>query len=133
DPALMDLYINGIYTELPWLLNEFEFLSEQSDHSYLFTMMDISDETKPNWYQDKYKYKSGNLTVNGGLLDWWGYSAIRKMNVFLERVPDSPYDEDVKIKRIAEVRFLRAFSYFAMVKRYGGVPLITKVQSLQDT
>jgi hypothetical protein len=33
---------------------------------------------------------------------------------------------------MAEARFLRAFSYFSMVKRYGGVPLITKAQSISQ-
>src|SRR5690606_13256836 len=87
----------------------------------------------PNWYKGQNKYKLGGLNVGGGLMEWWGYSAIRKMNEFLERAPSSGYGEDVRIKRIAEVRFLRAFSYFAMAKRYGGVPLITKVQSLTDS
>ncbi|WP_158839578.1 RagB/SusD family nutrient uptake outer membrane protein [Polaribacter sp. L3A8] len=35
-------------------------------------------------------------------------------------------------KKILEARFLRAYIYFDMVKRYGGVPLITKVQKADD-
>ena len=33
---------------------------------------------------------------------------------------------------MAEARFLRAFNYFAMVKRYGAVPLITVLQNMDD-
>lgn len=40
--------------------------------------------------------------------------------------------DELKKTRTAEARFLRAFSYFAMVKRYGGVPLITNAQSIDD-
>lgn len=29
---------------------------------------------------------------------------------------------------IAEARFIRAFHYFNLVKRYGGVPIVTEVQ-----
>ncbi len=34
--------------------------------------------------------------------------------------------------KLAEARFLRAFVYFEMVKRYGSVPIITKVQNQND-
>ena len=42
-------------------------------------------------------------------------------------IAGSPYTvaEELKNERVAEARFLRAYNYFAMVKRYGGVPLIT--------
>src|SRR5690606_1363716 len=63
-------------------------------------------------------------------LQWWGnaYYTIRNLNNFIERAAGSSISNVEE--RIAEARFLRAFCYFAMVKRYGGVPLITKVQSL---
>jgi hypothetical protein len=41
--------------------------------------------------------------------------------------------KDLAELRVAEARFLRAYIYFSMVKRYGGVPLITKVQQLDDS
>lgn len=134
DPTLMDLYINGIYTELPWLYNEMTQLgtSASGNHGEYFGPQDIADEAMSIWYPTYYPFKSGGLSDGGGLFDWWGYNAIRLMNDFIERAPDSSYPNEIKDKRIAEVRFLRAFSYFALVKRYGGVPLITKVQSLKD-
>ena len=56
---------------------------------------------------------------------------VRSMNLS-RKVPDSPLSQELKDTRVAEARFLRAFSYFAMVKRYGGVPLILKAQQLTD-
>jgi hypothetical protein len=47
------------------------------------------------------------------------------LNEFIQKVPNSPVDETFKTNRVAEARFLRAYAYFAMVKRYGGVPLMT--------
>lgn len=134
DPVLMDLYLNGVYTELTWFLNDYSYLSSPpgDDHSYLFTVMDVSDEAMPNWYTSQSKFKTGSLSIGGGLMEWWGYPTIRKINEYLERVPASPYEAKVKEQRLAEARFLRAFSYFALVKRYGGVPLITKTQSIND-
>src|SRR5690606_27836179 len=72
------------------------------------------------------------ITISGGVLDWWesSYSAIRTLNEFIKRVPEAPVDENFRKVRTAEARFLRAFSYFSMVKRYGGVPLITEPQDI---
>ena len=95
----------------------------------------IADEGKSGWaIVDVFGYKIGGLSVNGGLLEWWEYPyyIIRNLNQFIERVPNSPIDADLAKMRMAEARFLRAFNYFAMVKRYGGVPLITKQQNLND-
>jgi starch-binding outer membrane protein, SusD/RagB family len=60
----------------------------------------------------------------------WGlydYTYIRDLNLFIERATAATkLTDDVKNGFIAEGRFLRANFYFEMVKRMGGVPLITK-------
>jgi len=56
---------------------------------------------------------------------WYNYGLVRKTNYFLDRLADSPVAEADKLTRQGEARFLRAFAYFNMVKRYGGVPLLT--------
>ncbi|MFT4153677.1 RagB/SusD family nutrient uptake outer membrane protein [Parafilimonas sp.] len=56
----------------------------------------------------------------------WDYTYIHDLNLFIER--DSAATEltdDNKARFLAEGRFLRASYYFEMVKRMGGVPLIT--------
>lgn len=59
---------------------------------------------------------------------WWGYNAVRQVNMFMEKLSKGNLSEDQKKNYLAEARFLRAFYYFSMVKRYGGVPIIEKVQ-----
>lgn len=57
----------------------------------------------------------------------WDYSYIRDLNLFIQR--DSAATELTpgdKARFLAEGRFLRASYYFEMVKRMGGVPLITE-------
>jgi hypothetical protein len=63
---------------------------------------------------------------------FWAYSQVRKTNEFFARIDDAPIDADAKKTLKGEVRFLRAFLYFDMVKRYGGVPIITTPQSLDE-
>lgn len=57
----------------------------------------------------------------------WDYGYIRDINLFIERATASTgLNEGDKKRFIAEGRFLRAAYYFEMVKRMGGVPLVTK-------
>lgn len=93
----------------------------------------IADEGTWGFYPQQWNYKF-NLDINGGLLEWWenSYIIIRQLNVFIEKVADAPIDGTEKAKLLAEARFLRAYNYFSMVKRYGGVPLILKAQNLDE-
>ena len=68
-----------------------------------------------------------------GPLNYWRYNDIRKINIFIQQVePSEAFDAEYKTKRLAEARWLRAYFYFNMAIRYGGVPLITTVQNLDD-
>lgn len=65
-------------------------------------------------------------------LDYWPYDNIRSINEILEILEGANFDQKLVIKKSAEARWLRAFMYFEMVKRYGGVPLITKPQRIDQ-
>ncbi|MCJ8208635.1 RagB/SusD family nutrient uptake outer membrane protein [Mucilaginibacter sp. RS28] len=57
----------------------------------------------------------------------WDYGYIRDLNLFIQRLNASNgLAASDKTRFIAEARFLRANYYFEMVKRMGGVPLITE-------
>ena len=70
--------------------------------------------------------------TGAGLLDYWAYTAIRQINEFIEGMAASNFEDAYKNQKISEARFLRGFIYHQMVKRFGGVPIITKVQKLTD-
>jgi hypothetical protein len=138
DPALINAYLTQIYFGMPVLGNDCSgtgpFNGDGSWHA--FDINDVSDESFPQFRDwnpsNAFTFKYGNLNINGGLLDWWGYNTVRNINQFLEKLPSSPLPAaDIKSK-LAEARFLRAFCYFSMVKRYGGIPLITKVQDANE-
>lgn len=67
-------------------------------------------------------------------MEYWenAYEINRVLNEFLEGMGASSFSAQYKDERIAEARFLRAFNYFFMVKRYGGVPLILNSQKMSD-
>ena len=58
----------------------------------------------------------------------WGYNVIRGYNEFLLNMKNSTLDENLKNRRMAECRFLRALHYFNLAMRLGGVPIITEPQ-----
>ncbi|WP_295712657.1 RagB/SusD family nutrient uptake outer membrane protein [Mucilaginibacter sp.] len=72
----------------------------------------------------------GDLTVNS--IDYWPYANIRSINLLLQKVPGAPYPQSDKNSLQGQALFLRAWTYFQMVSRYGGVPLVLTPQSLTD-
>ncbi|MGD9555421.1 MAG: RagB/SusD family nutrient uptake outer membrane protein [Mangrovibacterium sp.] len=62
------------------------------------------------------------------------YEAIRNANLVLKYVPPIEMDETVKKALLGEARFLRALSYYLLVRSWGGVPLRTEpVESVSQT
>jgi len=56
----------------------------------------------------------------------WDYGFIRDIQVAIDGIDGSAtLTTDQKTQFLAELRFLRAFDYFEMVKRMGGVPLVS--------
>ena len=63
---------------------------------------------------------------------WTGaYEVIRYANDFISNIPD--YERELgkeNVERwLGEARFIRAFTYFELAKRYGGVPILDKIQT----
>lgn len=76
-------------------------------------------------------------SVLGGTRQWedilfnWAafYQVIEQCNIVLEnahRVPDNQFIRYNRDLYVAEARFIRAFTYFYMVRVWGNVPLVTK-------
>ncbi len=60
------------------------------------------------------------------------YKTIRATNEALMNLETSPLEESYKNDIIAKIRYIRAFTYFDVVRRYGAIPLLTVAQSLDD-
>lgn len=86
-------------------------------------------------------YKNAQGQMSGELFGWnvgmaeagfgyWPYTDIRNVNVFINNFPNykDKYDAATYNSLMGEARFLRAFFYEGMAKRYGGVPIVTDVQ-----
>lgn len=131
DQALIDAYIYELYNQLPLHMNSVGWAWNPSGAAVYFPMVICDEAVQQGTYWNHHtKWNQGLEDASNTYDQWWGYATIRKMNEFLEKIKDAGVGEDIKNTRMAEVRFLRAFAYFELVKRYGGVPLIDKVQQI---
>jgi hypothetical protein len=71
--------------------------------------------------------------TNGYVTGPWNgyYSIITRSNLILDKVPAIEMDETQKAQILAEAKFLRAFSYFNLIRLYGDVPLVTTPEEQQ--
>ena len=96
---------------------------------------------------DVYKLAIGRYTANSrvGSDMGWGtyYEGIRKTNILIANIDYVPFnlmyidsrgeEQPLNVSMKAEARFMRAFFYFQLMQRYGGVPLIgDKILKLED-
>jgi starch-binding outer membrane protein, SusD/RagB family len=80
-------------------------------------------------------FNNGNLTpAYGPVRDLWStsYVKIAKCNNFLSNIDGVIMDPDRKAQMKAEVRTIRAYDYFYLAFLWGDVPLVTKVQTIQE-
>ena len=77
---------------------------------------------------NNYVFTPETMSSTGNLLDAWtgGYERIRRINEFLESMrKHSTFSAEENAKLEAQARFFRAFVYFQLAKRHGGVILYT--------
>ncbi len=72
-------------------------------------------------------------SLNSDLNDDWSnnYTTIQRVNLLLDKLAEAPLTDIEKKLFAAEAKFLRAFSYFNLVRIFGGVPLYDKVVELE--
>lgn len=134
DPKL----INGV------LVNLYDGLqTEDFDYWYreawrLMNPSSMSDEAQGSFQKDP-AFDNGNAsyTYEDALFEQKfsdRYKLIRNCNDFIAQLNEATsLSESDKQALLGEVRFLRAMHYFTLVKRYGGVPLISESQTYDSS
>ena len=129
DEKLADAYLTDVYSRA-------KFRHLHTSHTGFGLIAGMADEMIQfaPWQQPNAAIATPmNSETLFGALNYWRYDEIRKLNIFIDQVGTSEvFTEDYKAKRLGEARWLRAYFYFNMAIRYGGVPLITVAQSLDD-
>ncbi|WP_442588417.1 RagB/SusD family nutrient uptake outer membrane protein [Pedobacter sp. AW31-3R] len=113
-PNLLNSLLANYYNRLPTLHGVFNTggMTELDDAMW-------SGHRDQNWRND-YQFADDYGR-------FWDYGFIRDLNLSLENIEKLSVQLTDAQKRsyMAEIRFIRAFVYFEMVKRMGGVPLVT--------
>ncbi|MBT1686955.1 RagB/SusD family nutrient uptake outer membrane protein [Dawidia soli] len=119
-------YFAAIYNALP--IEDFLYYGTNSNNAY-----------RPDNYWEAGKNSLGNMSgeffntwvqVDNDGFAYWPYDRIRDINVFIQSFPEYQvnYTAEVYNNLLGEAHFLRAFFYFGLAKRYGGVPIIKEAQ-----
>jgi len=115
---LVDIYLVALYDAIP-----IGFSTSPAAYEANFTDESSYHEENP----PVSNFGAQRIALNTGMYSW-----IRKANYFLSKIATSSLSE-AKIKSLtAECRFIRAYYYFDLVKKYGGMPIITEVQIFED-
>ncbi len=83
-------------------------------------------------------FRTGSLSPTANLVDKWQalYALIRKTHIFLRNIDDVPSETNTQredlIRMKGEAYFIRAYCYFELFRRYGGVPIIDRVLEVTD-
>ena len=124
-------YMSALYNLMP--MEDFKYSANSGTNGFFQAgiQANISNNTGEGF---------NNMHVrNGGLIyparGYWGnaYKVIRQANYFMEHISEYAANFNNDEKKInewkGEAAFIRAYTYFALVKRYGGVPVINEVQN----
>ena len=122
DETLTTAFLNALYVSIP---------------SWDTTVADASDEATGGggWIDGTTTPDNMSDTKDSAPTWYWPYKDIRNCNIFIQNAQNTDLctiDRDLADRLTYEARFIRAYLYFEMVKRYGGVPLITVPQELTD-
>ena len=120
--------VNGVYEQARWSY----FLN------YWYIADVATDEVlaSPNFGPDGHRASNYTFDAQEGFINgFWTdtYRTINRANAVIDRVPGIAMDEATKTRILGEARFLRALSYFNLVRLFGDVPLLEReVTSLAD-
>jgi hypothetical protein len=128
DPVLVDAFLSKIYAN-----TRFRSGNTYSPDQALLHVMSGEANVFAGW-QQPFAAAMKIIDENGahGQAEYWPYDNIRSCHEIMDILEEATFDAELVTQKVAEARWLRAFMYFELVKRYGGVPLITEAQSIDQ-
>ncbi|WP_439698204.1 RagB/SusD family nutrient uptake outer membrane protein [Mucilaginibacter sp. AW1-7] len=127
DANLIQAYENEMYNGLPHGFY-IHMYSKYTDEAVNTAPCCGANIFGPTTYTPDNIDQAGSGDFWGGYMYYWtqGYVYIRKVNLFLEKMSTTTVSLPNKARLVAEAKFLRAFMYFNLIERFGGVPIVTQ-------
>ena len=92
----------------------------------------VNETTNLAFLTDEATRSDGGVGIGYEGFNYWPYGDIRQVNIFMQNVEKAKEAGTISVadadRMTGEDHFARAYMYYGLVKRYGGVPLIDKVQ-----
>lgn len=92
----------------------------------------VNETTNLAFLTDEATRSDGGVGIGYEGFNYWPYGDIRQVNIFMQNVEKAKEVGTISVadadRMTGEAHFARAYMYYGLVKRYGGVPLIDKVQ-----
>ena len=92
----------------------------------------VNETTNLAFLTDEATRSDGGVDIGYEGFNYWPYGDIRQVNIFMQNVEKAKEAGTISVadadRMTGEAHFARAYMYYGLVKRYGGVPLIDKVQ-----
>lgn len=128
-------YLSAIYNDLP--IEDFTYKAAGDGHKGYAVNNQAGYHNGNRW--EALKGYSSTISAEtagrgnddtAGAFGYWPYAMIRNINTFINNLPQykDNFDEATYNDYLGEGHFLRAYYYFALAKRYGGVPIIIEAQ-----
>ncbi len=132
DSARTMQFLNAVYNDIG-----FSYRKDRWDnHGNLDPATDDAEYTFSGATQKAVVLYAGTVNpANFPFPDFWTtpYAHLRRVNLFLEKLPGTPLSAGLQSRVTLEARFLRVWYYFHLVRAFGGVPLIgDKVFGITD-
>lgn len=141
DPAGTKLFLADLYDRLP--IEDLTFFTKQG---FNYNMVNPNNAGVVNaMHTMEAVHVEGRGFIENNSLNWWTsptwgknseereklknqnpWALLRDVNTFFQAIPTLNVTDDQKDLYKGEASFIRAFTYFGLVKRYGGVPIMTE-------
>ena len=128
NPEGVKLYMANLYYQLP--IEDFTFFRQGFNWN---TGDPNNGGFAPAMVTDEAVHTEFGDFIGNDDFQWWdqGYKLIRDTNILIDIIPTLTVTAEETKALVGESAFIRAYAYFALAKRYGGVPLITSVQKYE--
>lgn len=120
--AGIEAYMVTLYNRLP--IEDFNYGSESGFNNWIggcFVPALSCDEAM----HCEWPHEIFGPTGNGAWNQWWAYDNVRNVNQLIQELENTKlFTPEKKTELLGDAYAIRAWYYFGMAKRYGGVPII---------
>lgn len=130
--AGIEAYMATLYNRLP--IEDFNYGSESGFNNWVsgcfVPALSCDEAIHCEWPHEIF----GPATKNGAWNQWWSYDNVRNVNQLIQELEQSTlFAPEKKEELLGEAYAIRAWYYFGMAKRYGGVPIIKVPQEYDES